>query len=219
MAKNFYFENYTNSGEQSLIEDLVIESIRIYGIDTYYITRSSTNLDPILIEDDLPIYNEAHSVEMYVKNVDGFEGEGDFLSKFGLQIRDSMTMTVSIRQYEQEVAQYNNTARPREGDLLYFPLNNKIFKVMHVEHESIFYQMGDLQVYDLRCELFEYSNERFQTGVEEIDTKFDGYDTTGATTLQELQDIDTLAANQSIETFSDNIVDFTATNPFGEDNF
>ena len=196
MAKNFYFENYTNSGEQSLIEDLVIESIRIYGIDTYYITRSSTNLDPILIEDDLPIYNEAHSVEMYVKNVDGFEGEGDFLSKFGLQIRDSMTMTVSIRQYEQEVARYNNTARPKEGDLLYFPLNNKIFKIMHVEHESIFYQMGDLQVYDLRCELFEYSNERFETGRDNIDNYWNSVTTASTatnpvTTLEGLEEVGT----------------------------
>jgi len=219
VAKNFYFENYSNSGEQALIEDLVIESIRIYGIDTWYISRSSTNRDPILNEDDLPIYDEAYSVEMYVKNIDGFEGEGDFLSKFGLQIRDSMTMTVSIRQYEQEVARYNNTARPREGDLLYFPLNNKIFKIMHVEHESIFYQLGDLQTYDLRCELFEYSNERFDTGIEEVDTKFDAYDTTSATTLQELEEIDPIADNQSIETIGDNIVDFTATNPFGEDDF
>jgi len=221
MAKNFYFENYSNSGEQNLIEDLVIESIRIYGIDTYYINRNRQNNDDILNEDDLPIFDQAFSLEMYVKNVDGFEGEGDFLSKFGLQIRDSMTMTVAIRVFEQEVARYTTDVRPQEGDLLYFPLNNKIFKIMHVEHESIFYQLGDLQVYDLRCELFEYSQERFQTGIEEIDDLFKDYVTTTpeAQTLSGLEQVDPLADNASIETLADNIVDFTETNPFGENNF
>ena len=221
MAKNFYFENYSNSGEQNLIEDLVIESIRIYGIDTYYINRNRQNNDDILNEDDLPIFDEAYSIEMYVKNVDGFEGEGDFLSKFGLQIRDSMTMTVAIRVFEQEVSRYTGDVRPQEGDLLFFPLNKKMFKIMHVEHESIFYQMGDLQVYDLRCELFEYSQERFQTGIEEIDDLFKDYVTTTpeAQTLSGLEQVDPLADNASIETLADNIVDFTETNPFGENNF
>lgn len=205
--------------EQTLIEDLVIESIRIYGIDTWYISRNRLNNDDILNEDDLPIFDQAYLAEMYVKNVDAFEGEGDFLSKFGLQIRDSMTMTVAIRVFEQEIARYTNDLRPREGDLLYFPLNNKIFEIMHVEHEAIFYQMGTLQTYDLRCELFEYSNERFQTGIEEIDTRFDGYVTTGATTIQELEQIDPIADNATHEALADNIVDFTASNPFGEDNF
>jgi len=205
--------------EQTLIEDLVIESIKIYGIDTFYLTRTQGALDDILNEDDLPTFNSAYPVEMYVKNVDGFEGEGDFLSKFGLQIRDSMTMTVAIRVFEDEIGSQTTLTRPREGDLLFFPLNRKMFKIMHVEHEAIFYQMGDLQTYDLRCELFEFSNERFQTGVDEIDTLFDAYDTTQATTVAELENIDPLADNASIETFGDNIVDFTETNPFGEDNF
>lgn len=219
--KNFYFENYGNSGEQNLIEDLVIESIRIYGIDTFYINRNRQNNDDILNEDDLPIFDQAFSIEMYVKNVDGFEGEGDFLSKFGLQIRDSMTMTVSIRVFEQEVGRYTADVRPQEGDLLFFPLNKKIFKIMHVEHESIFYQLGDLQVYDLRCELFEYSQERFQTGIEEIDTLFADYVTTTpeALTFSGLEEVDPLADNASIESLADNIVDFTETNPFGENNF
>lgn len=205
--------------EQSLIEDLVIESIRIYGIDTWYISRSRQNHDDILNEDDLPLFNQAYQAEMYVKNVDGFEGEGDFLSKFGLQIRDSMTMTIAIRVYEQEIGRYTNDVRPKEGDLLYFPLNNKIFEIMHVEHEAVFYQMGSLQTYDLKCELFEYSNERFQTGIEEIDTRFKAYDTTQATTIAELEQIDPLADNAVEQSLADNILDFTATNPFGEDNF
>jgi hypothetical protein len=117
-------------------------------------------------------------VEMYVKNVDGFEGEGDFLSKFGLQIRDQMTLTIAIRSFNQEVAAHSQQIRPFEGDIIYMPLNRKFFKVMHVEHEAIFYQMGQLQTYDLRCELLEYSGEVFSTGQEFIDTYFEEYQLT-----------------------------------------
>lgn len=173
MAKNFYFENFGNSMEQQLIEDLVIESIRIYGIDTWFLPRTISAKDELYNEDALSVFDDAYMVEMYVKNVDGFEGEGDFLSKFGLQIRDSMTLTVAIRTFDTEVGAHSEQTRPNEGDLIYFPLNNKFFKVMHVEHESIFYQMGSLQTYDLRCELFEYSGERFETGQDFIDDYFD----------------------------------------------
>lgn len=164
--------------EQELIEDLVIESIRIYGVDTWYIPRTLGAKDDLLNEDDLPQYNDAYMVEMYVKNVDGFEGEGDFLSKFGLQIRDQMTLTIAIRSFNQEVAAHSQQIRPFEGDIIYMPLNRKFFKVMHVEHEAIFYQMGQLQTYDLRCELLEYSGEVFSTGQEFIDTYFEEYQLT-----------------------------------------
>ena len=159
--------------EQSLIDDLVVESIKIYGIDTMYLPRTIGAKDDILNEDDLPEYNDAHEVEMYVKNVDGFEGEGDFLSKFGLQIRDSMTLTIAMSTYEQEVGINSEINRPREGDIIYMPLNGKMFVIQHVEHEAIFYQMGSLQTYDLRCELYEYSGERFNTGFDYIDNKFE----------------------------------------------
>jgi hypothetical protein len=176
VAKNYYFENYSNSMEQELIEDLVIESIRIFGIDCWYIPRTISAKDDIFNEDSLSIFNDAYMLEMYVKNVDGFEGEGDFLSKFGLQIRDSMTLTVANRVFDFEVGAGTEQVRPNEGDLIYFPLNRKMFQVMHVEHEAIFYQMGQLQTYDLRCELFEYSGERFETGQEFIDDLYDSRD-------------------------------------------
>ena len=159
--------------EQTLIEDLVVESIKIYGIDTMYLPRTLGAKDDILNEDDLPLYSDAYEVEMYVKNVDGFEGEGDFLSKFGLQIRDSMTLTIAMRTYELEVGINSEINRPREGDIIYMPINKKMFVIQHVEHESIFYQMGSLQTYDLRCELFEYSGERFDTGFPYLDDKFE----------------------------------------------
>jgi len=158
--------------EQTLIEDLVIESIKIYGIDAWYIPRTLVAKDDILNEDDLSTFNDAYMAEMYIKSVDGFEGEGDFLSKFGLQIRDSVTLTIARRTYESEVGTLEANRRPLEGDLIYLPLNNKVFEIQHVEHESIFYQMGSLQTYDLRAELFEYSGERFSTGYDFIDHNF-----------------------------------------------
>jgi len=119
--------------------------------------------------------------------VDGFQGEGDFLSRFGLQIRDQAVFTVAIRTFERFVTRLDTAKiRPNEGDLVYLPLNNKFFKIMHVEHESVFYQTGSLQVFDLKCELFEYSNERFHTGIEEIDTHFENIDTDQISTLDDL---------------------------------
>src|SRR6056300_954177 len=177
MATNFYFNNFESSSEQTLIEDLIIESIKIYGHDIVYIKRDTTSLDELMNEDDVPEYRTALSTEMYIKNVDGFEGEGDFLSKFGLQIRDSITFTTSMRVWEENVGNEIDNYRPNEGDLIFFPLNGKLFEVQHVEHEAIFYQMGSLQTYDLRCELFEYSNERFETGQDFIDDYFEQYRT------------------------------------------
>jgi len=219
MAQNFYFNNFTNSGEQRLIEDLIIESIRIFGIDVWYMKRNYGALDDLLNEDDLPTYDQAFLVEMYVKNVEGFQGDGDFLSKFGLQIRDSMTLTMSMRKFMEDVGLYNEEVRPLEGDLIYFPLNRKIFQIKHVEHESIFYQMGSLQVYDFRVELFEYSNEVFNTGVEEIDTWLLKYKTTANNTIAGIESIDPIADNLTIETEADNILDFSESNPFGESNY
>ena len=177
MAKNYYFENYGNSMEQSLIEDLVIESIRIYGIDVWYLPRTLVAKDDLLNEDDLSAFNDAYMVEMYIKGVDSFEGEGDFLSKFGLQIRDAVTLTIAQRVYELEVGINTEINRPREGDLIYLPLNRKFFEIQHVEHEAIFYQMGSLQTYDLRAELFEYSGEHFNTGSPFLDDHFESLDT------------------------------------------
>lgn len=219
MATNFYFNNFSNSMEQNLIEDLVIESIRIYGHDTWYISRTLGAKDELLNEDDLSIFKEAYSMEMYIKNVDGFEGEGDFLSKFGLQIRDSMTFTIAIRTFNAEVGAHTEDVRPQEGDLIYFPLNQKIWQIQHVEHEAIFYQMGNLQTYDLRCELFEYSGERFETGWEEIDTLLEAYDLTSQEANDDIETFDALADNTTIENEADNILDFTENNPFGEEDY
>lgn len=202
--------------EQNLIEDLIIESIRIYGFDVWYIPRTLGAKDELLNEDDLSTFNSAYMMEMYIKNVEGFGGDGDFLSKFGLQINDTMTLSVAIRRFNEDVGLYTEEVRPNEGDLIYFPLNRKMFEVKFVEHEAIFYQMGALQMYDLRCELFEYSQERFNTGVSEIDTLFDRYVITSNAAIANVESVDLTADNFTIETNADAILDFTEQNPFGE---
>lgn len=202
--------------EQNLIEDLIIESIRIYGFDVWYIPRTLGAKDELLNEDDLSTFNSAYMMEMYIKNVEGFGGDGDFLSKFGLRINDTMTLSVSIRRFNEDVGTYSEEIRPNEGDLIYFPLNRKMFEVKFVEHESIFYQMGALQMYDLRCELFEYSQERFNTGVYEVDSLFDKYEITSNSAIANVESVDTVADNFTIEVNADDILDFTEQNPFGE---
>jgi hypothetical protein len=224
MATNVFFRNYDNFNEQNLIDDLVIESIKMYGVDVIYIKRSLGAVDEVLNEDDLPLYDEVFEFEAYVKNVDGFEGEGDFLSKFGLQIRDSITFSVANRTFERYVTrEVVEMIRPNEGDLIYFPLNEKMFEIKFVEHESVFYQTGALQVYDMRCELIEYSGQRFDTGYPNIDNYFDKIDTTVTTTLADLSNThpdavgtDSLADNFTFEQEGDNILDFSESDPFTE---
>lgn len=173
---NFYFNNFTNSQEQNLIEELVIESIKIYGMDVFYLPRTINNRDTLFGSDDSSSYDASYSIEMYIRNVNGFAGEGDLLSKFGLEIRDQITFTVARRTFSSAVGDQEDQIRPNEGDLIFFPLNNKIFRINFVEHEAIFYQMGSLQTYDLRCELFEYSGETFNTGIPQIDDLVTDYD-------------------------------------------
>ena len=169
MATNFYFNNFAASNEQNLYEDLIIESIRIYGEDMYYIPRVVTNYDKLLGEDDSSQYNQAIMVELYIKSVDGFTGDGNFMSKFGLQIRDQVVFSIAQRTFNQEVANVTNQVRPNEGDLIYFPLNRKCFQIRFVNKFEMFYQFGALQTFELTCELFEYGNEQFNTGIPEID--------------------------------------------------
>jgi len=219
MATNVYFNNYDNFNEQNLVDDLVIESIQIFGLDVTYISGLFNNVDGIFNEDDTPLYDEMYSFEVYVKNVDGFEGEGDFLSKFGLQIRDQVTFTVAIRTFERFVTRKTQTkVRPRENDIIWLPLNQKMYKITYVEHESVFYQSGSLQVYDIKCELMEYSNERFDTGRYEIDHYFDDVNSTTnfVTTLEDVANNDPIAQNFEFEKLADDILDFSDIDPFSD---
>ncbi|NDG31293.1 hypothetical protein EB118_14635 [bacterium] len=237
MATNFFFNNFSSSQEQNLIEDLVIESIKIYGIDVYYIPKRENKKDRIYGEDSLVEYNTNYLIDMYIKNVDGFGGDGDFLSKFNIEIRDQITFTLARRTFDLEIGAIETFKRPQEGDLIFFPLNKKLFQIKFVEHEPIFYQMGSLQMYDLKCELFEYSDEALNTGIADIDNIMfnyssslnifavlteDGFELTdedGYTVVNEGFDLevqDVLSDNQDIETEADVILDFTEADPFSE---
>ena len=169
MVTNRYFKNTENRNEQLLLENMIIEAISIYGEDMMYVNRTLTNENKVYGEDASSTYDKATEIEMYVKNVDGFGGDGSFMSKFGLEIRDQMTFTVAKRRFDEEIGTIYNFSRPREGDLVYFPLNKKCFQIKFVENKSLFYQLGYLYTYDLTCELFEYSDETFDTGIPEID--------------------------------------------------
>ena len=166
---NLFFNNFASTDEQNLINDLVYESIKIYGIDIGYMPYTEDDTDDILNESRKKYYGSYSQVEMYIRNVEGFEGEGDFLGKFGLEIRDRVTFSVARRAFAESVEADTGITRPREGDIVYLPLNKKIYTVKFVEHEPTFYQMGNLQFYDITCELFEYSGERLNTGFAEVD--------------------------------------------------
>ena len=166
---NLFFNNFASPDEQNLINDLVYESIKIYGFDVGYMAYTEDGTDDILNENNKKHYSTYSQCEMYIRNVDGFEGEGDFLGKFGLEIRDRITFSIARRAFSESIEADQGLTRPREGDLVFLPLNKKIYSIKFVEHEPTFYQMGSLQFYDITCELFEYSGERINTGFAEVD--------------------------------------------------
>ena len=171
MPTNVFF-NHAVGTEQHLYEDLVVESMRFYGHETFYLPREVVEEDTILNEDVQSTFGDAYSVEMYLENTEGFEGEGDLFSKFGVQVKDQATFVISLRSWERFISLDSNLAtslRPNEGDIIYFPLSGSMFEIKFVEHENPFYQVGKLFVFKMQCELFEYSGEDFDTGVGAID--------------------------------------------------
>ena len=170
MPRNVYFSQGTNS-EQRIYEDIIIEGLRIYGHDVYYLPRKIIKEDGIFNEASLSEFGSSYMIEAYVENVDGFEGEGDLLSKFGLEIRDQATLVVSNKRWNQLVGRFQDPveARPQEGDIIFFPMVNTMFEIKYVEQETPFYQLQNLPVFKLKIEAFEYGNEAIDTGVEEID--------------------------------------------------
>ena len=185
MALNPFFLNGTST-EQSLIQDLINEQLKIYGIDIMYIPRKILNSDNILKEVQSSRFDDNFIIEAYVNNYEGYSGAGDIMTKFGVSLRDEVTLTISKERFEEFIAPiltslynpdliYNDpneidlVTRPREGDLIYFPLGKRLFEIKFVEHEKPFYQLGKTYVYELVCELFEYEDEIIDTTVEEVD--------------------------------------------------
>lgn len=236
MATSVFFQNYKFHGEQRLHDDLIVEMIKMHGDDMYYIPRQYVNKDEVYGEDDLSQYNKNYLIEMYIKTYDGFEGDGSFVSKFGLEIRDSVTFTVSKRRFMEEIGDVEGFSRPREGDLIYFPINGRVFEVKFVDTKPFFYPFGDLYTYDISCELFEYSNEDFDTGIDEVDKiqykSQDQYDWSildasgnaiinvdGSPILTADYNpalIDTQDDSEDIQTEADQLLDFSVADPFSQ---
>ncbi len=214
---NLYFNNQNNYPEQDLIESLVTETISIYGWDVYYCPRVIANKDEIYSEDTLSTYDTAYTLDMYIRSYDAYEGDGTFLSKFNLEIRDQITFVVSRRMYGSEISTQDAAlTRPREGDLIYVSQMNRLFVIKYVNNQAIFYQMGALQVWDLVCEVFEYSNERFSTGIPEIDAIEPRYSISNvfANTAYEQAMNDVFATNQEFEEAGAGVIDFSQIDPF-----
>ncbi len=163
MGTNSFFHH--KPGEQNLAEDLTIEAIKIHGKDVVYLPRTAVNIDKLFGEDTVSKFDDGYPIEMYIESVDGFGGDGDFISKFGLEIRDTVDLVVSKKRFTQETS----LVRPKEGDLIFLPLSNGLFEIKFVEHENPFYQVGKLYTYKLSCELFQYSQEDLDTGFSDID--------------------------------------------------
>jgi hypothetical protein len=185
MSTNFYFNNFPQhqiTSEQLLVEDLVIEAMQIHGMDVYYLPQTSRDqVDMLYGEDTLKEFRSAYGIEMYLENVSGMDGEGDFISKFGLEIRDEVTLLMSRRRFS---SLGTSLTRPREGDLVYIPLLQNFFEISFVEHENnqaMFYTLGrgrggNVYVYALKLKQFVFSEEIISTGVDEIDDQiFDSY--------------------------------------------
>ena len=175
MATNVFF-NHAVKTEQNLVEDLIVESLRFYGHNCYYLPRSIVNEDTILGDAAESSFEDAYEVEMYLEGTEGFEGEGELYSKFGIETRESASFIISRRSWERFVSLDANLAtglRPNEGDLIYFPLSNSLFQIKFVEHENVFYQLGKLYTFKMSCDLYEYSGEDFDTSIEAIDTDMD----------------------------------------------
>jgi len=173
MATNRYFKHNVRS-EQKLYEDLIVESLKFYGQDVYYVPREVVRKDMVFDDVSLSRFKHAYKIEIYIENIDGWDGDGDLFSKFGVEIRQAATFVLARRRWNQEIATRldgddNLNYRPREGDLIHIPMSNSTFEIMNVEKENPFYQLGQLPVFKMRCELFEYSDEDFDTNIPAID--------------------------------------------------
>ena len=251
MPTNVYFDTGTTS-EQRLYEDLIIEQLKIYGQDVFYLPRKIANKDTIFGEDPASSFDDSYIIEMYVDNVDGYMGEQEIIKKFGLELRDDIVFTLSKTRWESLVKNNSDLTaeRPQEGDLVYFPTTNAFFEIQFVEHEQPFYQQSALPVYKLSCTRIEYSSERLDTGIAAIDSvetslstdtmqfQFSLENETGSIVLESsIGAIDYLinedftmadqATNDQGQIFetqagtttsstTDDILDFSERNPFGE---
>ena len=216
-----FFNNFNSYSEQNLIDDLISESLSIYGHTVFYLPRKVVKKDEIYSEDVLSTYDEAYEFDMYIKSYDSYEGDGTFLSKFNLEIRDQITLTVARRPFVNEISAVRpDIQRPREGDLVYSTMMKRIFVIKYVNNSAIFYQMGDLQTWDLVCEVWEYSNERFNTGNAEIDQIEEQYSVSNVFDDNAYEEAmgDVFATNKEFQDEGGGIIDWSEVDPFSGGN-
>ena len=237
MTTNPFFNKYFAENEQMLYDDLVVEYIQINGMDIYYIPRNIINFNKIYETDDQSTYSTTIPVEVYLESIDGFQGDQNIFTKFQLEIRDQVTVSMARRTFERIIQPVTKQPRPMEGDLIYFPMNKKVFQIKFTNNKEIFYPLGILPTYKLTCELFEYSGESFDTGIPEIDilqslfslNVFDNVyitesglmitDENGNRLTNEYYDeenIDPIVDDDILKIDADTFVDWSESNPFGE---
>ena len=264
MARNRFFNQYTPvKREQGLVEDLIIEAIKIYGVDAYYLPRTHVNLDRLYVEDASMLFDDALEMELYVKTYDGFQGAEDFLSKFGLQIDEQITFVVAQKRFAQSLKEcylteyghnlvyedgndilkestydYSEIIRPREGDLIWFPMAKYMYQIKFTENIENFFQLGKLYTFEMRCERFDYGSERIDTDIAEIDEVEETFSQSteimdqlvledgdlllkedGGYLIEEgiyVERADATAENEFIQQriIDDDILDFSESNPF-----
>ena len=171
MATSVYFDKGTNT-EQFLYEDLIIEQLKVFGHDVYYLPRTLVKEDSLFGEDVLSKFDDAYIIEMYMEEVEGYGGDKELIAKFGLESREEVNFVVARRRWENLISIDSNlivSTRPNEGDLIYFPRIQKMFQIDFVDHDDPFYQVDNLPVYKLSCSTFEYSHEDFDTDITVID--------------------------------------------------
>ena len=244
MPTSVYFDTGTTA-EQRLYENLIIEQLSVFGQDVYYLPRKLVNKDTLFGEDASSSFNDAYIIEMYLDGIEGYEGQKEMMTRFGLDMQDEATWVVSKRRFEQLISLDQNlivSTRPNEGDLIYFAKSKKLFEISFVDHDDPFYQLANLPVFKMRCRTFDYSHEDMATGISEIDdietslsldalayqvTLESGTESGTNYLLTEAGDwivseaysvstIDTSSDSDYFETQGDSILDFSEINPFGE---
>lgn len=205
MTTNSYFNNHENVEEQDLLEELTIEAIQIAGMDLNYILRDTVDEDYLYNEDPTNAFTTYHTIEMMLKSVDGFGADLDLITSFGLEISENATFEVSIQRFKSVTL----LDKPREGDLVYIPMTKSLMEVKKVKKDDPFYQRGKVYVYELTLELFEYSQEEFNTGIVDVDSLIANFDT------ENNVNNDPIADNNEIDTEADSIRTFDENDPFG----
>ena len=244
MPTNVYF-NTGSTAEQRLYENLIIEQLSVFGQDVYYLPRKLVNEDTLFGEDVSSSFNDAYIIEMYLDNIEGYEGQKEMMTRFGIDMQDEATWVVSKRRFEELISTDQNlivSTRPNEGDLIYFPDGKKIFEISFVDHDDPFYQLQNLPVFKMRCRTFEYSHEDMATGLDAVDAieTSESLDALAYQIILEsgtdsgtnylitedgdwivseaysVSTLDTSSDTDFFETQGDSILDFSEMNPFGE---